>query len=154
MGDARHKGPYPTGVEREITDEWRERVRAQLAANRVLNKNSGRRRDPDRPPDDHASLARAIGADKTGIANLIGPVRPTSRANPRPLSSTSAYHDEIVRVLGVPPSTKPVDPDDELAPQLEHLNDEERDTLARLLTSPKRSQILRTLRTLIETLEA
>lgn len=87
-----------------VTDEFRREVRLALERNKIANRAAGRTRDPDRPPDDQASLARAINADKTLIGAILGPVRETSQIKRDKLVERSSFVPAIRRVLELRPT--------------------------------------------------
>lgn len=83
MGDERHKKSRPTGRDSEIvTPAFRKRARNIMRANKVVNRAHRRRPgDPEYLIDNDVQLAiKVIGkADgKTQIANILGPVKPTT----------------------------------------------------------------------------
>jgi hypothetical protein len=101
VNDQRHKREYPEGPRRELTDEWRDRVKRKLAENAA--------KIPPIEPTNAAELARALGADKAGIGRMLLP-----SSNPK-AQQTSAWVDAVCDILGIPSPTVAITPDDEEA---------------------------------------
>lgn len=114
MGDARHKkSPVADDEEEDVTPQFRAQARAIMRANKFANAAHGNRvGDADYLIDDDVQLAIAvIGTEdgKTQIANLLGPVRPTTK--PRKLIDRSVYVKKIRRALKMTePISVSVDP--------------------------------------------
>jgi len=103
MGDRRHHdAPQLGSKEYDVTEEWRERALAALADNETKNRSAGLRpRDPNRLPDDHASLARAIGLDDySGIRTLLG-ARKSESKRPSKIVAKSKLVKPISDALGI-----------------------------------------------------
>lgn len=137
MGDARHKRPPPDTAEREVTEEWRLRIRHRLEQNKLENRSNGlNSRSPGRKPDNHETLAAAVGTDKTMIANIIGQVR---SYDPSSCVARSGFVDAISRVLG---EALPTIYADEFQLRIAGLNALERQAIRAALDHPDRARIL------------
>lgn len=145
MGSPRHQRPNPEGTPRAITDEWRARAKKQLALNKQLrSKVSG----DNGPPRDYASLARAIGTDSVMVSLILGPARSTTKVKKK-LAKTSVLVDRICEVLDIPPPTRDVDLDDDLAGELEELSDREKSIIGDLVRDPDRAKLVEALAVLM-----
>lgn len=116
MGDARHKNsPAVDDEEEDVTPQFRAQARAIMRANEITNAAHGKRvGDLGYLIDNDVQLAIAVigSADgKTQIANLLGPVRPTTKPRKKPIES-SVYVKKIRRALKMTePISVQVDPD-------------------------------------------
>lgn len=137
MGDSRYKNAPTNAQELTVTEEWRQRVKAALARNKDRNRAAGISRDKKRPPDDHASLADAVGTDKTQIANILGKVKTTSRSSD--LVDSSTFVRPISEVLGI---DLPDIYADELTRMIRQLPELERQAIVSVLKHPERPDIL------------
>lgn len=104
MGDHLHKRPPPTDEEEDVTEQFREEVRAALEinaqSNRIRRLKWG---DPGYQVENRAELAESIGTDKTMINKIIGGARPTTKVK---LVERSAFLGRIRAVLKLAAVTK------------------------------------------------
>lgn len=99
MSDARHKKSPPDEDDEPVTELFKQQVEAALATNRAFNTQhelkSGMRGYRIK---NHAELARAVGSDRNTIKNLLGGVRPGTKAK---ATGRSKYVRLIREALGI-----------------------------------------------------
>lgn len=98
MGDARHKTAIK-GEKRKVTPLVLKQIEAALATNRVYNMQRKLKKGaPDYRPQSPQDLADLTGADPNTVKNLLGGVRPGTKAK-RP--KESRLIDPICDLLGI-----------------------------------------------------
>jgi hypothetical protein len=101
MGDARHKNPPPPGPGEIVTPAFRKQARDIMRANKVTNRLHGwKPGNASRLIENDADLAVEVIGNKKGktqIANILGPVKPTTK--PRGLIDRTTFLPAIRKAL-------------------------------------------------------
>lgn len=100
MGDSRHKKSPPNEGEELVTEQFRRDALAAMAANKLRNRVSHRKKGDDGYlVSNRAELAEAIGTDSTQISRILG----AARSKKVKRADYSAFVGAIRRVLDLAP---------------------------------------------------